>query len=59
MDEIHQKIEIVLEMLQSDVAWAYQRHKSHTEEKSIDSFVARNAAMEEAKKLIISKISNL
>ena len=59
MDEIHQKIEIVLKMLQSDVAWAYQRHKSHTEEKSIDSFVARNSAMEEAKKLIISKISNL
>ena len=59
MDEIENNIEVVLNMLVSETAWAYQRHKSHNEEKSIDSFVARNQALEESKKLIYNKILEL
>jgi hypothetical protein len=51
MDEINKKIEIVLDMLISETAWAYQRAKS-SEPKSIDAFIARNAAIDKAKELI-------
>jgi len=57
MDEINNKIDTVLEMLISETAWAYQRHKSHTEEKSINSFVSRSTALEKAKELIKNRIS--
>ena len=30
MEEIENKIDIVIKMLQSEVAWEYQRHKSHS-----------------------------
>ena len=59
MDEIEKQIEVVLEMLISDVAWKYQRHKSHTEEKSIDSFVARNVALGKSKGFIKNKLETL
>ena len=58
MDEINQKIKIVLEMLQSEIAWEYQRLKS-SEPKSIDAFVARNVAKDKAKELIQAKIDTL
>ena len=44
MEEIEKQVDVVLNMLVSETAWSYQRHKSHTEEKSIDAFVARNVA---------------
>ena len=58
MDEIQQKIKIVLEMLQSEIAWEYQRLKS-SEPKSIDAFVARNVAKAKAKELIQTKVESL
>ena len=57
MDEINKKIEIVLDMLISETAWAYQRHKSHTEKKSIDAFIARNVALNKSKELIKEKLN--
>lgn len=59
MDEIEKNIDVVLNMLVSETAWAYQRHKSHTEEKSIDSFVARNAALEKSIKIIQKRLELL
>lgn len=58
MEEIENKIQIVLEMLQSEIAWEYQRLKS-SEPKSIDAFVARNVAKGKAKELILDKIKSL
>ena len=58
MNEIQQKIKIVLEMLQSEIAWEYQRLKS-SEPKSIDAFVARNVAKAKAKELIQTKVESL
>lgn len=58
MEEIEKKINIVLEMLQSEIAWEYQRLKS-SEPKSIDAFVARNAAKAKAKELILTKMEAL
>ena len=58
MDEIQNKITIVLEMLQSEIAWEYQRLKS-SEPKSIDAFVARNVAKDKAKELIQAKVDSL
>ena len=58
MEEIENKIQIVLEMLQSEIAWEYQRLKS-SEPKSIDAFVARNVAKDKAKELILAKVENL
>ncbi len=58
MDEIQQKIKIVLEMLQSEIAWEYQRLKS-SEPKSIDAFVARNVAKAKAKELIQTRVESL
>lgn len=45
-------------MLQSEIAWDYQRYMS-SEPKSIDAFVARNVAKAKAKDLIQSKIDLL
>ncbi len=59
MEEIENKIKVVIEMLQSDIAWEYQRFKSHNEEKSINSFVSREAALSAAKKMISEEITNL
>ena len=56
MDEINKKIEIVLDMLISETAWAYQRLKS-SEPKSIDAFVARNVALNKSKELIKEKLN--
>ena len=58
MEEIENKIQIVLEMLQSEIAWEYQRLKS-SEPKSIDAFVARNVAKNKAKELILDKLKSL
>ena len=58
MEKIENKIQIVLEMLQSEIAWEYQRLKS-SEPKSIDAFVARNVAKGKAKELILDKIKSL
>ena len=58
MEEIEKKINIVLEMLQSEIAWEYQRLKS-SELKSIDAFIARNAAKAKAKELIQTKVEAL
>ena len=58
MEEIENKINIVLEMLQSEIAWEYQRLKS-SEPKSIDAFVARNVAKAKAKELILTKVEAL
>ena len=58
MDEIQNKITVVLEMLQSEIAWEYQRLKS-SEPKSIDAFVARNVAKDKAKELIQAKVDSL
>jgi|TARA_R100000479_G_scaffold44431_1_gene20463 hypothetical protein len=58
MEEIEKKINIVLEMLQSEIAWEYQRLKS-SEPKSIDAFVARNVAKAKAKELIQTKVEAL
>tara|TARA_A100001015_G_scaffold317537_1_gene434789 strand:- start:45 stop:221 length:177 start_codon:yes stop_codon:yes gene_type:complete len=58
MEEIEKKINIVLEMLQSEIAWEYQRLKS-SEPKSIDAFVARNIAKAKAKELIQTKVEAL
>jgi len=58
MEEIEKKINIVLEMLQSEIAWEYQRLKS-SEPKSIDAFVARNVAKAKAKELILTKVEAL
>ncbi len=57
MEEIEHKVDVVLEMLISETAWAYQRHKS-SEPKSIDSFVARNVAKEKAKDIIRKKLES-
>ena len=46
-------------MLLSDTAWEYQRFKSHNEEKSINSFVARNTALSKAKEMIEKELTNL
>ena len=59
MEDIEKKIEVLLEMLQSETAWAYQRYKSHTEEKSIDSFVSRSVAKAKAKEMIQEKLDLL
>ena len=59
MEEIEKNIDVVLEMLLSESACAYQRHKSHTEEKSIDAFVSRSAAKREAKQLIQNRLELL
>jgi len=59
MEEIEKNVEVVLNMLVSETAWAYQRHKSHTEEKSIDSFVSRGVALDKAQKIIYNKILEL
>lgn len=58
MEEIENKVNIVLEMLQSEIAWEYQRLKS-SEPKSIDAFVARNVAKEKAKEIIQEKLNLL
>jgi len=58
MEEIEHKVDVVLDMLISETAWAYQRHKSHTEEKSIDSFVSRSAAKDKAKDIIRKKLES-
>ena len=58
MDEIQNKITVVLEMLQSEIAWEYQKLKS-SEPKSIDAFVARNVAKDKAKELIQAKVDSL
>lgn len=57
MEEIENKVDIVLEMLISETAWAYQRHKS-SEPKSIDAFVARNVAKDKAKEIIKKKLES-
>jgi len=59
MVEIENKIKVVLRMLLSDTAWEYQRFKSHNEEKSINSFVARNTALLKAKEMIEKELTNL
>tara|TARA_R110002012_G_scaffold321637_1_gene550265 strand:+ start:1479 stop:1658 length:180 start_codon:yes stop_codon:yes gene_type:complete len=59
MEEIEKKIEVVLNMLISETAWAYQRHESHTQEKSIDAFVSRSSALEKSKSLIQNKLELL
>jgi len=59
MEEIEKQIDVVLKMLQSDVAWSYQRHKSHTEKKSIDSFVSRSDALMNTKKIIAKRLELL
>lgn len=58
MEEIEHKVEVVLDMLISETAWAYQRHKS-SEPKSIDAFVARNAAKRAAKEIIQNRLELL
>ena len=45
-------------MLQSEIAWEYQRLKS-SEPKSIDAFIARNVAKDKAKELILAKVESL
>jgi len=57
MDEINNKIDTVLEMLISETAWAYQRHKSHTEEKSINSFLSRAYCLEQSKEIIQKRLN--
>ena len=57
--KIQTKIKVVVEMLQSEIAWDYQRYKSSTEEKPINSFVSRNIALEKAKELIQEEINKL
>ena len=59
MEEIEKKIEVVLEMLQSDIAWVYQRLTSHTAEKSFNSFVSRADALKNSKELIANKLETL
>lgn len=59
MEEIENKIKVVVEMLHSDIAWEYQRFKSHNEEKSINSFVSREAALSVAKKMILEQLDRL
>lgn len=58
MEEIEKNIDVVLEMLLSESAWAYQRLKS-SEPKSIDAFVARNAAKRAAKEIIQNRLEIL
>ena len=57
MEEIENKVDVVLEMLISETAWEYQRLKS-SEPKSIDAFVARNVAKEKAKEIVRKKLEN-
>ena len=57
MDEINNKIDTVLEMLISETAWAYQRHKSHTEEKSINSFLSRAYCLKQSKEIIQKRLN--
>jgi hypothetical protein len=57
MDEINKKIDTVLEMLISETAWAYQRHKSHTEEKSINSFLSRSYCLDKSKEIIQKRLN--
>ena len=59
MEEIEHKIKVVVEMLRNDIASEYQRYKSATEEKPINAFVSRNAALEKAKDLIQTEQINL
>ena len=59
MEEIENKIEIVLKMLLSDYAYQYQKHKHETEEKVINAVVSRRAAMEEVHKIIYNKTLEL
>ena len=59
MVEIENKIKVVLRMLLSDTAWEYQRFKSHSEEKSVNSFVARNTALSKAKEMVEKELTNL
>ena len=59
MEEIEKQVDVVLNMLVSETAWSYQRHKSQTEEKSIDAFVARNVAKRAAKEIIQNRLELL
>jgi hypothetical protein len=59
MEEIENKIKVVLNMLLSDTAWSYQRYKSHTEEKSINSFVSRTKSLSKAKEMVENELTNL
>jgi hypothetical protein len=58
MEEIEHKVDVVLDMLISETAWAYQRHKS-SEPKSIDAFVARNVAKDKATEIIQNRLELL
>lgn len=58
MEEIEKQVDVVLNMLVSETAWAYQRLKS-SEPKSIDAFVARNAAKSAAKEIIQNRLETL
>lgn len=58
MEEIEKQVDVVLNMLISETAWSYQRHKS-SEPKSIDAFVARNVAKREAKQIIQNRLELL
>ena len=57
--EIENKAKVVLEMLQSELAWEYQRLKGSTESAPIKAFVSRNSALEEAKKIIQAQLENM
>ena len=59
MEEIQNRIKVVLNMLHSDIAWEYQRHKSHTEAKSINSFVSRSDALKNSKEFIQEELNKL
>jgi len=59
MEEIETKIKIVIEMLQSEIAWDYQRYKSSTEDKPINAFVSRNTALDKAKEFIHNEVTKL
>ena len=59
MEEIENKIDIVLKMLLSDCAYQYQRYKHETEEKVVNAVISRRAAMEEVHKIIYNKTLEL
>ena len=59
MDEIENKIDIVLKMLLSDCAYQYQKHKHETEEKVVNAIVSRRKALEEVHKIIYNKTIDL
>ena len=54
--ELENKAKIVLDMLQSELAWEYQRFKGSTESAPIKAFISRNAALDEAKKIIQTQL---